>query len=164
MKYKRILLKLSGESLQGEQKYGLSPRMLQSYAEQIKAAAATGVQIGIVIGGAFSKIVTALVNMVMSVVGLFTSAVNLSELAVTLQRAGEEAPYFSLPYGAFLQSVLEFIILALCVFCALKVINRFKRKKAEEVVEAAAAAEPSKEETLLAEIRDVLKAQAETGK
>ena len=49
MKYKRILLKLSGESLQGGQKYGLSPEMLQSYAEQIKAAAATGVQIGIVI-------------------------------------------------------------------------------------------------------------------
>ena len=48
MKYKRILLKLSGESLQGGQKYGLSPEMLQSYAEQIKAAAATGVQIGIV--------------------------------------------------------------------------------------------------------------------
>ena len=51
MKYSRILLKLSGESLQGEQKYGLSPAVLQSYAEQIKAAAATGVQIGIVIGG-----------------------------------------------------------------------------------------------------------------
>ena len=51
MKYKRILLKLSGESLQGTQKYGLSPEVLQSYAEQIKAAAATGVQIGIVIGG-----------------------------------------------------------------------------------------------------------------
>ena len=52
MKYKRILLKLSGESLQGTQKYGLSPEVLQSYAEQIKAAAATGVPIGIVIGGA----------------------------------------------------------------------------------------------------------------
>ncbi|MBE6186890.1 MAG: UMP kinase [Rikenellaceae bacterium] len=51
MVYNRILLKLSGESLQGEQKYGLSPAVLQSYAEQIKAAAATGVQIGIVIGG-----------------------------------------------------------------------------------------------------------------
>ena len=51
MKYNRILLKLSGESLQGEQKYGLSTVVLQSYAEQIKAAAATGVQIGIVIGG-----------------------------------------------------------------------------------------------------------------
>ena len=51
MAYNRILLKLSGESLQGEQKYGLSPAVLQSYAEQIKAAAATGVQIGIVIGG-----------------------------------------------------------------------------------------------------------------
>ena len=51
MGYNRILLKLSGESLQGEQKYGLLPAVLQSYAEQIKAAAATGVQIGIVIGG-----------------------------------------------------------------------------------------------------------------
>lgn len=51
MGYNRILLKLSGESLQGEQKYGLSPEVLQSYAEQIKTAAATGVQIGIVIGG-----------------------------------------------------------------------------------------------------------------
>ena len=51
MKYNRILLKLSGESLQGEQKYGLSPAVLQSYAEQIKTAAATGIQIGIVIGG-----------------------------------------------------------------------------------------------------------------
>ena len=51
MGYNRILLKLSGESLQGEQKYGLSPAVLQSYAEQIKATAATGVQIGIVIGG-----------------------------------------------------------------------------------------------------------------
>lgn len=51
MKYNRILLKLSGESLQGEQKYGLSPAVLQSYAEQIKAVAQSGVQIGIVIGG-----------------------------------------------------------------------------------------------------------------
>ena len=51
MKYNRILLKLSGESLQGQQRYGLSPEVLQSYAEQIKAAAQTGVQIGIVIGG-----------------------------------------------------------------------------------------------------------------
>ena len=55
MKYNRILLKLSGESLQGEQKYGLSTAVLQSYAEQIKAAAATGVQIGIVIGGGTSN-------------------------------------------------------------------------------------------------------------
>lgn len=51
MKYNRILLKLSGESLHGSQKYGLSPEVLQSYAEQIREAAATGVQIGIVIGG-----------------------------------------------------------------------------------------------------------------
>ena len=51
MKYRRILLKLSGESLQGSQKYGLDPAQLQSYAEQIKAAAAEGFQIGIVIGG-----------------------------------------------------------------------------------------------------------------
>ena len=51
MKYNRILLKLSGESLQGEQKYGLDPQVLQSYAEQIRAVAQAGVQVGIVIGG-----------------------------------------------------------------------------------------------------------------
>ena len=86
---------------------------MKKFLTEFKESAVRGnvidMAVGIVIGGAFSKIVTALVNMVMSVVGLFTSAVNLSELAVTLQRAGEEAPYFSLPYGAFLQSVLEFI-------------------------------------------------------
>lgn len=118
--------------------------------------------VGVVIGGAFSKIVTAVVNMVMSVVGLFTSAIDLSTLALTLYREGAAEPYFSLPYGAFLQSVLEFLILALSVFCVLKILNSFHRKKEEEKAEAetAAKAEPSKEEALLMEIRDLLKENA----
>ena len=88
--------------------------------------------IGLVIGSAFTKIVTSVVNMVMSVVGLFTSAVDLSTLAFELYRAGAAEPYFSLPYGAFLQSILEFLILALSVFSVLKVLNRFHRKKEAE--------------------------------
>lgn len=117
--------------------------------------------VGLVIGSAFTKIVTSVVNMVMSVVGLFTSAVDLSTLAFELYHAGATEPYFSLPYGAFLQSILEFLILALSVFSVLKVLNRFHRKKeAEKKEEAKAPAEPSKEEQLLTEIRDLLKAQA----
>ena len=117
--------------------------------------------VGLVIGSAFTKIVTSVVNMVMSVVGLFTSAVDLSTLAFELYRAGAAEPYFSLPYGAFLQSILEFLVLALSVFCVLKVLNRFHRKKeAEKKEEEKAPAEPSKEEQLLTEIRDLLKAQA----
>lgn len=118
--------------------------------------------VGVVIGGAFSKIVTSVVNMVMSVVGLFTSALDLSTLALNLYQEGAAEPYFSLPYGAFLQSVFEFLILALSVFCVLKVLNGLKRKKEEEKAEAEAAAEaePSKEEVLLTEIRDLLKDSA----
>lgn len=116
--------------------------------------------VGLVIGSAFTKIVTSVVNMVMSVVGLFTSAVDLSTLALNLYREGAAEPYFSLPYGAFLQSILEFLVLALSVFCVLKVLNRFRRKKEAEQEKAKdAPAEPSKEEQLLAEIRDLLKAQ-----
>lgn len=119
--------------------------------------------VGVVIGGAFGKIVTALVNMVMSVVGLFTSAVDLSALAVELYREGAAEPYFSLPYGAFLQSILEFLILAASVFFVLKVLNRFHRKKEEQAAEDAkeAEAKPTREEELLAEIRDLLQARAE---
>lgn len=117
--------------------------------------------VGLVIGSAFTKIVTSVVNMVMSVVGLFTSAVDLSTLAFELYRAGEAGPYFSLPYGAFLQSILEFLVLALSVFCVLKVLNRFHRKREAEKKESEQApAEPSREEQLLTEIRDLLKAQA----
>lgn len=119
--------------------------------------------VGVVIGGAFSKIVTALVNMVMSVVGLFTSAVDLSALAFSLQRAGEAEPYFSLPYGAFLQSVLEFLILALSVFCVLKVLNSFHRKKEQAEEAAQAQAKPSDEVLLLTEIRDLLQARPGAG-
>lgn len=116
--------------------------------------------VGLVIGSAFTKIVTSVVNMVMSVVGLFTSAVDLSTLALNLYREGAAEPYFSLPYGAFLQSILEFLVLALSVFCVLKVLNRFRRKKEAEQEKAKdSPAEPSKEEQLLAEIRDLLQAQ-----
>lgn len=115
--------------------------------------------VGVVIGGAFSKVVTAVVNMVMSVVGLFTSAVDLSTLAFSLYREGAAEPYFSLPYGAFLQSVFEFLILALSVFLMLKVLNAFQRKKEAEKAEAekAQAETPSKEAQLLTEIRDLLR-------
>ena len=82
MKYKRILLKLSGESLQGSQKYGLSPEVLQSYAEQIRAAAATGVQIGIVIGGG---------NILRGLMGMLATIINSLALQSALEDNGVKA-------------------------------------------------------------------------
>lgn len=134
--------------------------LLKEFKEFAMRGNVIDMAVGLAIGGAFTKIVTSVVNMVMSVVGLFTSAVDLSALAVTLYREGAAEPYFSLPYGALLQSLLEFLVLALSVFCVLKVLNRFHRKKEEEAKEQKAA-EPTKEEQLLTEIRDLLKERAQ---
>ena len=96
MKYKRILLKLRGESLQGGQKYGLSPETLQSYAEQIKAAAATGVQIGIVIGGGniFRGVALGATGMDRATgdyMGMLATVMNAMALQDALRNAGIEA-------------------------------------------------------------------------
>ena len=100
MKYKRILLKLSGESLQGGQKYGLSPETLQSYAEQIKAAAATGVQIGIVIGG--GNIFRGLTGTKKGFdrvkgdqMGMLATVINALAVQEALRRVGQSASVFT---------------------------------------------------------------------
>ena len=100
MKYKRILLKLSGESLQGSQKYGLSPEVLQSYAEQIRAAAATGVQIGIVIGGGnifrgAKEASKGLDRSVADQVGMLATVMNALYLQNALEKLGIEARVLS---------------------------------------------------------------------
>ena len=100
MKYKRILLKLSGESLQGEQKYGLSPAVLQSYAEQIRDAAASGVQIGIVIGG--GNIFRGLSGTSKGVdrvkgdqMGMLATVINSLALSSALEKIGQKAQVFT---------------------------------------------------------------------
>lgn len=120
--------------------------------------------VGVIIGGAFGKIVSSLVNdMIMPVVGLATGGIDFKTLSYTLheavldpttQEVVKEA--VTLNYGMFIQNIVDFLIIALSIFCALRVIMKFKKKEKEEAAAPAPDPEPTKEETLLTEIRDLL--------
>ncbi len=111
--------------------------------------------VGVVIGAAFGKIVSAMVDkMIMPIVGYMTSGQNFSEMAWKLGANPDGTPMVSIGYGAFLQSMLDFVIVAFVLFLVIKGMN--KLKKAEEAAPAAPPA-PTEQEKLLAEIRDLLK-------
>ncbi|MBU5625777.1 large-conductance mechanosensitive channel protein MscL [Oscillibacter sp. MSJ-2] len=118
--------------------------------------------VGVIIGGAFGKISTSLVNdIIMPAVSMLTGGVDFSQWKIVLKQAvvenGEEiAAAVSINYGSFLSTILDFLIIALAVFCLIRAINKFHRKKEEAAPPAPPA--PSAEEKLLTEIRDLLKA------
>ncbi len=110
--------------------------------------------VGIIIGGAFGKIVSSFVgDVIMPPIGLLMGGVDFSNLVFILQKAVGDTPAVSINYGKFITTVIDFTIIAFAIFIAVKGINSLKRK--EEVPEE--APEPSNEEVLLAEIRDLLK-------
>jgi large conductance mechanosensitive channel len=112
--------------------------------------------VGIVIGGAFGKIVSSFVaDVLMPPLGLLLGNVDFSDRAVTLRDAAEGAAAVTLKYGAFIQTVVDFVIIAFAIFMVVKAMNTLKKK--EEAAPAAPPA-PSKEEVLLTEIRDALRA------
>lgn len=115
--------------------------------------------VGVIIGGAFGKIVSSVVDdILMPPIGWLIGGVNFSELKVTLPAekiGGIEMPTATINYGNFVQTLIDFIIIALCVFMIVKIINRMAKKKKEETPAAPPA--PSAEEKLLTEIRDLLK-------
>jgi large conductance mechanosensitive channel len=116
--------------------------------------------VGVIIGTAFGKIVTSLVgDVVMPILGLFVSGVDFTDLAVTLKEGVDKTPPVLLKYGVFIQTVFDFLIVAIAVFGMVKVINRLKRKE-EDTPAPAPAPEPNRQEELLAEIRDLLRAQS----
>lgn len=141
-----------------------------SFLSEFKTFALKGnvvdMAVGVIIGGAFGKIVTSLVNdVIMPPLGMLVGKVNFADLALNL--GTEEAPVMW-KYGAFLQQVFDFLIVALAIFFVIKGINRLseltKKKEAEEAVAEPAPEptpapepEPTKEEVLLTEIRDILK-------
>ena len=109
--------------------------------------------IGVIIGGAFGKIITSLVNdIVMPAVGVLTGRVNLASLMYAVDMIDREGEPIQIQYGLFLQNILDFFIVALSVFFVVKGLNTFKKKQ-----EAAPPPEPPKTEVLLGEIRDLLK-------
>ncbi len=113
--------------------------------------------VGVVIGGAFGKIVTALVdNIIMPPIGYITGGIDFSSMKYVLKEGNEAAGVaeVAIGYGTFINVLIQFIIIAFCIFLVIKGINSLKREKPAEP-EAAPA--PSKEEALLMEIRDILK-------
>jgi len=134
--------------------------MLSEFKEFAMRGNVIDLAVGVVIGGAFGKIVTSLVNdVVMPVIGKLLGGVNFSDLAVMLTPAQvgadgtETAAAVLLKYGAFIQSIIDFTLIALAVFMAIKLINRLQRKREE------APPAPSPEVALLTEIRDALKSR-----
>ncbi len=120
--------------------------------------------VGVIIGGAFGKIVTSIVSdIIMPPIGCLVGGANFTDLKVVLKEAvmeGEEVvtPAVTLNYGNFIQVVIDFLIIAFSIFLIIKGINALNRKKKEEPAPAAPPA-PSAEEKLLTEIRDLLKAE-----
>jgi large conductance mechanosensitive channel len=111
--------------------------------------------VGIVIGGAFGKIVSSFVaDVIMPPIGMLLGNVNFADLAVTLKEASGEVAAVTLNYGKFIQTMVDFAIIAFAIFMVVKGMNSLKKK--EEAAPAPPPA-PSKEEALLSEIRDLLK-------
>ena len=115
--------------------------------------------VGVIIGGAFGKIVTSLVDdVLMPFIGMLTGGIDLSGLEYKMMLpavdGGEPIAGATLKYGAFIQNIIDFLIIAFCIFLMIKAMNKLTAKKEEE---PAPAPEPSAEEKLLGEIRDLLK-------
>ncbi|HLU86093.1 MAG TPA: large-conductance mechanosensitive channel protein MscL [Vicingaceae bacterium] len=111
--------------------------------------------VGVIIGAAFGKIVTSFVNdVIMPPIGILIGGVKFSELKLVLKEAVGETPAITLNYGNFLQVTFDFLIIAMSIFLAVKMLNAAKKK---EEAQPAAPPAPTKEEVLLTEIRDLLK-------
>jgi large conductance mechanosensitive channel len=113
--------------------------------------------VGIIIGAAFGKIVSSFVgDVIMPPIGLLIGGVDFTDLAITLKAAEGDLPAVVLSYGKFIQTILDFIIVAFAIFMGVKAINRLKR---EEAAAPEAPPAPTVDQALLSEIRDLLKAQ-----
>lgn len=112
--------------------------------------------VGIIIGTAFSKIVSSFVgDVIMPPIGVLLGGVNFSDLSILIKEATSQSPAVVIKYGAFIQTIIDFLIIAFCMFIIVKAFNALQRKKEEEV--ESAPPKPSPQEELLRAIRDLLK-------
>ena len=160
-------------------------KLLTEFKEFAMKGNVVDMAVGVIIGGAFGKIVSSLVNdVIMPVVSILTGGVNFTDKKIilrhltdadgnTLTQSAADAstaaggvvnPEVALTWGVFVQSIVDFLIIAFCIFMAIRFMTKLKNatKKAEAEAEAAPPA-PSKEEVLLTEIRDLLKEQNKKG-
>lgn len=130
-------------------------KMLQEFRAFAFKGNMIDMAVGIIIGAAFGRVVQSLVNdLIMPPLGLAIGGVDFSELAVVLKEAVGDAAAVTIGYGAFIQTLVDFLIVALAIFVAIRVINSMQRKEPET---PAAPLPPSEELVVLREIRDALK-------
>ncbi len=127
--------------------------------QEFKAFAMRGnvvdMAIGIIIGAAFGKIVSSFVNdVIMPPIGLLVGGIDFSNLSITIKEAAENAPAVVIKYGVFINTIIDFVIIAFAIFMVIKGMNSLKKK---EEAAPAAPPKPSEEVVLLSEIRDILK-------
>ncbi|MCX6740303.1 MAG: large-conductance mechanosensitive channel protein MscL [Candidatus Parcubacteria bacterium] len=126
--------------------------MFKEFKQFVMKGDVIDMAIGIIIGGAFGKIVSSLVtDIIMPPIGVLLGGVDFTSLVIILKKASETAPAVTINYGLFINTVIDFIIIAFCIFMVIKQLGRFKKK------EAAKSVEPAEEIVLLREIRDSLK-------
>ncbi len=134
--------------------------IIKEFKEFISRGNVVDMAVGVIIGSAFTKIVNSLVNDVfMPVLGVITGGVNFTDLKYVITPATEEAAEVSIKYGAFIQNVVDFLLIAAVVFTMVKFINKLRRPKKEDLKpETPAPPPPTPEDILLLrEIRDSLK-------
>ena len=125
--------------------------MMKEFKEFISRGNVMDMAVGIIIGGAFTAIVSSLVaDIITPIIGMLMGGVDFSSLAVTVGSA-------TLTYGNFIQAVINFLLVAWVLFMIVKAMNKMKRKEEEKPAEPAAPAEPPEDIVLLREIRDSLK-------
>ena len=129
--------------------------ILKEFKEFAVKGNAVDMAVGIIIGASFGKIISSLVaDVIMPPIGVLVGGVDFTKLAVILKEKVGDVPAVTLNYGNFIQSVVDFTIIAFAIFLVVKLINNLKKQEAATPV---APPEPTKEELLLTEIRDLLK-------
>ena len=129
-------------------------KMMQEFKAFAMRGNVVDMAVGIIIGGAFGKIVSSLVSdVIMPPIGVLLGGVDFSTLSVTIKEASEGVEAVTLKYGMFINTVIDFIIIAFAIFMAIKAMNALKKKEEEK---PAAPAEPPADVKLLTEIRDLL--------
>ncbi len=132
-------------------------KIISEFKEFISRGNVIDLAVGVIIGSAFTKIVTSLVNdVVMPIIGALFGGIDFTSLRLVIRKASEGVEEASLNYGNFIQCVVDFLLVALVIFLVVKAINSLKRKKEEPVVEEPAPVIPE-DILLLREIRDELK-------
>jgi large conductance mechanosensitive channel len=137
-------------------------KILKDFKEFAMRGNVVDLAVGVIIGGAFGKIVASLVaDVIMPPIGLLVGGVTFTDLKIVMKPAavidGVEKAAVTLNYGSFLQVTFDFIIVAFAIFMFIKLINKMNKKKVEVPAAPAPPPAPTKEEVLLAEIRDILK-------